>query len=103
MAEEIEELSKKLDVIEEQVENGDFEDFEENVLEVEEQVKELEGQAFEATEIALVENLINRIKELKKEGNFYDEEAELDRMFPDRHEPDLDQDSTTFDSIFKEN
>jgi len=90
MKEEIQELTKKLDLIEGQVENGDFEDFEENVLEVEEQVMELEEQAFEDTEIALVNSLINRIKELKKEGDFYDEKAELDRMFPNGQDPDFD-------------
>ena len=46
------------------------------------------------------DKLSKRIKQIKKENDFYDEDAELDRMFPDRHDPDFDEDSMSYDSVF---
>jgi hypothetical protein len=40
------------------------------------------------------------IKNLKGESDFYDEDAELDSMFPDRHDEDFDEDSMSYDSVF---
>lgn len=91
-----EEIAQKLDLIEEQVQDGIYDDFEEKVTEIEEQVMELKRRAFEPAEIKIIDKLIKRVNDLKKEGYFYDEEAELDRMFPERHEPDFDQDSMLF-------
>ena len=44
--------------------------------------------------------LIEKIGELKKEHEFYDAEAELDNMFPDRHDEGFDEDSMSPDSVF---
>jgi hypothetical protein len=50
---------------------------------------------------------INQLKKLQKklsiiksENDFYDEETELDMMFPDRHDDDFDEDSRSYDSTF---
>jgi len=32
---------------------------------------------------------LNKIKELKKENDFYDAEVKLDRMFPNKHDDDF--------------
>jgi len=44
--------------------------------------------------------LVKRIKQLKDEKGFFDSEAELDRMFPDRHDDDFDEESMSYDSVF---
>jgi len=35
------------------------------------------------------QDLLNKIKELKKENDFYDAEVKLDRMFPNKHDDDF--------------
>lgn len=45
-------------------------------------------------------SMLRKLKELKKEYDFFDEEAELDMMFPDRHDDDFDEDSMSYDSVF---
>lgn len=42
----------------------------------------------------------DRIKNLKGENDFYDEDAEIDTMFPNRHDDDFDEDSMSYDSVF---
>ncbi len=50
--------------------------------------------------LASLEKLIGKITELKEEHVFYDQEAEYDRMFPDRHDDDFDDDDMSFRSLF---
>lgn len=38
-----------------------------------------------------IERLINRIDEIWKECDFFDPEAELDMMYPDRHDEESDE------------
>jgi hypothetical protein len=47
-----------------------------------------------------VEDIRAEIKLKKDDLEFFDPEAELDRMFPDRHDPDFDEDSISYDSVF---
>lgn len=54
----------------------------------------------EEKEIKGLKKLLKKIKDFKKENEFYDAEAELDNMFPNRHDPDFDQDSMSYDSVF---
>ena len=44
--------------------------------------------------------IMKRIKRIKEENDFFDPEAELDMMFPDRHEDGFDEDSMSHDSVF---
>lgn len=44
--------------------------------------------------------LLKKIKSLKKEYDFYDADAELGHMFPNRQDEDFDEDSTSYDSVF---
>lgn len=40
------------------------------------------------------------IENREKPKSHYDPEAELDIMFPDRHDDDFDEDSMSYDSVF---
>ncbi|WP_313032027.1 hypothetical protein [Soonwooa sp.] len=71
-----------------------------------------------STEMTFLTNLRMQVNELKEKNNFdyeineneyldeddlddgYDEESELDMMFPDRHDDDFDEDSMSWDSVF---
>jgi hypothetical protein len=46
--------------------------------------------------------LHKNIKSLQIEFDLYDEEGELDVMFPDRHDENFDNDSMNPDSVFGE-
>lgn len=57
---------------------------------------------YEDAEAEKLEKLNKRVKEFKLENNFFNAEAELDRMFPDRHDADFDQDEMSGESFFKD-
>jgi hypothetical protein len=77
-----------------------------DVNELEDKVYTLEEDIREELEICLpseekdLQNLLNKIVSFKKENDFYDADAELNRMFPDRNDDDFDEDSTSYDSVF---
>lgn len=86
-------------------EHFDINDFEEEILGIEEQVNEdLEISRIYHSRGSFEENklkhLLKLIKRIKSDYNFYDEEYELDRMFPNRHDDDFDEDSMTYESVF---
>ena len=47
-----------------------------------------------------VEKLEKKINKIKKDFDFYDSEAELDMMFPNRYDEGFDEDSMSYDSVF---
>lgn len=51
-------------------------------------------------EIAALKNLKTELQDFKDEHNFFDQEAELDMMFPNRHEEGFDDDDMSYDSVF---
>ncbi|QXP70752.1 hypothetical protein H0I29_01255 [Polaribacter sp. R2A056_3_33] len=51
-------------------------------------------------ELDKLEKLIKKIEKFVKGTREYDAETELDRMFPDRHDEDFDEDSMNYDSVF---
>ena len=42
------------------------------------------------------------VKQVSAEYDFYDPEAEMDMMFPNRHDDDYDEDEFSIDSFFGE-
>ena len=92
-------LRKQLDKLEEKIDNLEVWEFEDEAYELEEKVnsrmQETYGKEFDS-----YKKLSNRINRIKKENDFYDPEVELDRMFPDRHDEDFDEDSMSYDSVF---
>ncbi|MFO7862678.1 MAG: hypothetical protein R6U85_01640 [Salinivirgaceae bacterium] len=105
--EEIKKLRKKVDNIElesEQIMSNDSDydkitKFEDAVYEIEQEIDEKFNflSDFHPEEIG---KLDKRIKHIKEEHDFYDEEAVLDMMFPNRHDDDFDEDSMSYDSVF---
>jgi len=92
-------LKSKLDLIEEKFENTDSIELEGEVYQFEDELTNY-LQTCILEEIDLFESLQKRVNNIKKEYDFYDAEAELDMMFPDRHDEDFDEDSMSFDSVF---
>jgi hypothetical protein len=96
---------KKIEVLKERFEklNQDLEDkndeAEQGVIDLELEINDALENPFEKN-INELKALKKKIISLKKEHNFYDEETELDRMFPERHEEGFDEDSMSFDSVF---
>lgn len=95
---EIKLLNARFEEIKEAFENG--EDDEQIVYDFEEEIQEAFGEIYRETEISQLEKLQKKVKAFKREYDFYDEGAELDRMFPDRHDDDFDEDSMSYDSVF---
>ena len=47
-----------------------------------------------------LQRLQKKVTQIKRDNDFYDQEAELDMMFPNRHDDDFDEDSMSYDSVF---
>lgn len=94
-----ESLKAKIDLIEEEIDNMDPTDLESDIYELEDELT-IKMQSCFVEDIHLFERLQRRINNIKKENDFYDADAELDMMFPDRYDEDFDEDSMSYDSIF---
>jgi hypothetical protein len=81
-----EELEKEISSIEK-----DIELLEENVFEDDPEYDEICGN---------IKDFRKAIRRIKIDNFIYDEEIELDLMFPNRHNPDFDEDSMSYDSVF---
>ena len=90
--ERFEELELKADEM-------DSDEFEEKTLQLEEDIIAIK-EFFQGDTEKQVNEILKKIKRIKAEYDFYDEEAELDMMFPDRHDEDFDNDSMPYDSVF---
>lgn len=51
-------------------------------------------------ELDKLEKLVKEIKSYIKKSKPFDDDEELDHMFPNRHDADFDGDSMNYDSIF---
>lgn len=106
--EEINELRELFHHIYEELSNDNYE-AEEQVADLEEKIDLLTDEyAYqddydfqgERKESDALKKLKNDIQKMKREFDFYDEEAELDMMFPNRHNDDFDEDDLGFRSVF---
>ena len=95
----IKEFRERFDEIEEKVDETDVNELEEKVYKLEEDINEVVGSGMPNEENAL-RTLLNKIALFKKENDFYDADAELDRMFPNRNDDDFDEDSMSYESVF---
>lgn len=91
-------LNEQYQKLYQELENDNYE-AEQDVYDLEQQVNEELSYAFGKEKHAL-QSLLHKIKTMKKEFDFYDEEAELDMMFPNRHDEDFDEDDMSYDSVF---
>jgi DNA repair ATPase RecN len=94
----IEKLNEEYERLHEALKNDDPEATQ-GVFDLEQEVEQAMDFSLEESQQQL-QGLLKRIKALKREFDFYDEEAELDRMFPDRHDDDFDEDSMSYESVF---
>lgn len=96
----IEELNEKFEKLYEEFENGNYE-AEQEVYDLEQEIED-ELSIARGKEQQELKALQKKINSMKGEFDFYDEEAELDNMFPNRHDEDFDEDSMNYDSVFGE-
>ena len=102
--EEIELLKVRFSEIEESFENGEDDhqlvyDLEMKIQEVYHEIYDYED-AKQLDKLDKLNKLDEQVKAFKRHYDFYDAEAELDRMFPDRHDEDFDEDQMSWDSVF---
>ncbi len=100
-AKEIKVLIARLEEIENEFaeadyDSDDFDDLEDEVLEIED---ELNGFSYDDN-FALMSKAEKIIARIKKDNDFYDPDASLDAMFPDRYDDDFDEDLMSYDSVF---
>ena len=88
-----------LDRYREELDNENYE-VQEDVLDLEMKLNEEIQLRYDAEEAAPYEKVLRELKALKQEFDFYDEEGELDMMFPERHDDDFDEDSMSASSFF---
>lgn len=94
-----ERIKVQIDHLEEKIDNLEVWEYQDEVYELEEKVNLLLQECFEK-EFDYINKLAKRIARIKKANDFYDPEAELDRMFPNRYDDDFDEDSMSYDSFF---
>lgn len=82
----------ELDRYREELDNENYE-VREDVLDLEMKLNEEIQLRYEPKDAAPYEKVLRDLKALKQEFDFYDEEGELDMMFPNRHDDDFDEDS----------
>lgn len=92
-------LKNSLDALEEQLNEIDSSELESKFFALEEEINRNLEMCHESESTAF-HKLLKRISVIKREYDFYDEEAELDGMFPVRHDDDFDEDSMSYDSVF---
>lgn len=111
MKKEIEKLKVKLEHYLNELEKGNYDveqevvDFETEIMEMVRQFDYQDDFRYKGNpyELNALKSIIIDIKRLKNEFDFYDEETELDMMFPNRHDDDFDDDDMSYDSVFGDN
>ncbi|MDF0720536.1 hypothetical protein P0M11_11055 [Kaistella sp. PBT33-4] len=89
----------ELDRYREELDNDNYE-VQEDVLGLEMKLIEKIQLYHESEDAAPYEKVLRELKALKQEFDFYDEEGELDMMFPNRHDDGFDEDSMSASSFF---
>lgn len=80
---------------------NDNHEVEQEVIDLEEEVNDALHYTF-GTENEKLRELAMKIKNMKQEFDFYDEEAELNMMFPNRHDDDFDEDNMKNEGAFED-
>lgn len=125
MERHLKDIGDRLNDIEELFDEGDLDgnertDLEQEVNEIKEEVSQLYQQAVEAwgkyvyrtndlnkefedfPENRVISDLRSQVKKIIKNNDFYDKDAVLSWMFPNRDDDDFDEDSMSYDSVFGE-
>ena len=83
---------EQLDRFREELENDNYE-VEQDVVDLEENLQREIEMSFEEEDAEPYRKVLKDLKALKREFDFYDQEGELDMMFPNRHDEGFDEDS----------
>lgn len=81
-----------------ELENNNFE-VKNEVFKLEKNIEEECVMSQGKEELELIK-LLNKVKNIKNEFEFFDPEDMLDMMFPDRYDQGFDEDSMSYDSVF---
>jgi hypothetical protein len=88
---ELERLQSNLIDLEKQFDDLDINEFEERLLNIQDEVIAFKEMCL-PKEITLFDSLLKRIKTIKKENKFHEEQSEKDRMFPNLNNTLLNDD-----------
>jgi seryl-tRNA synthetase len=99
MKEKFEHLKERLEHYHKELENGNY-DVEQEVVDLESEIQDEITYCIDEKKGSKYHKLLKKIKSIKREYDFYDAERELDRMFPNRHDDDFDEDTMSYDSVF---
>ena len=97
---ELERLQSNLIDLEKQFDDLDINEFEERLLNIQDEVIAFKEMCL-PKEIASFDSLLKRIKTIKKENNFHEEQSEKDRMFPNLNDT-LFNDDLLIDDEFED-
>lgn len=97
---ELERLQLNLIDLEKQFDDLDINEFEERLLNIQDEVIAFKEMCLPA-EVTSFDSLLKRIKTIKKENNFHEEKSEKDRMFPNINET-LFNDDLLLDDEFED-
>jgi hypothetical protein len=97
---ELERLQSNLIDLEKQFDDLDINEFEERLLNIQDEVIAFKKMCL-PKEITLFDSLLKRIKTIKKENNFHEEQSEKDRMFPNLNDT-LFNDDLLIDDEFED-
>ena len=92
----IEQLTNRLEELYEDLENDEY-NAEQGIIDLEVEIENLMDEYHgEKQKTKKLLNLHKKIKAIKEEFDFYDEEAELNAMFPNQDDDDLDYERSVF-------
>lgn len=97
---ELERLQSNLIDLEKQFDDLDINEFEERLLNIQDEVIAFKEMCLPA-EVTSFDSLLKSIKTIKKENNFYEEQSEKDRMFPNLND-NLFNDDLLLDDEFED-
>lgn len=96
MEQELNELKNRLDELEILISDStpdSEEKIEEEFYAIKAKIDEFQDYPFRDKEERLFQKMSKQLNQIKNDLDLYDEESELDMMFPNRHDDDFDEDS----------
>ena len=96
MKQDLYELKSKLDDLEILISNStpdSEEEIEEGFYAIKAKIDEFQDYPFGEKEEQLFQKISKQFNRIKNDLDLFDEESELDMMFPNRHDDDFDEDS----------
>jgi len=101
MEREYKELKLQIDTLAEAVDSGSYDEEKatSKYYVLEEELQQFEGNNIDEIDLTYVKR---QMKTIKRKLDLYDADGELDRMFPNRHDNDFDEDEMSGESFFKD-